>query len=205
MAHDDEFIDMLRRIGRSLEIVGLIGGVLGLAIAAFSGPAVIGAVAAEVSIDIIMGASGVILDKFGHKMAPFLSRIGFGLKEKRAERRSNQQKSKTTGETVSKIALATSPLEFMTGFAIAGFSRPLAVAAVVVTALPCTVIALGGLVHDKIAKHKEKKATLDGSGPNFVRTDKVAEKPSVEFNGNVSRLSLKALRRNPQHRNRNII
>ncbi len=204
MTHEEDryIASELKRIGRSMEVLGLVGGAIGLGIAVAAGPITVGAVLAEVSLDIALGASGAFIDRFKSRIAPRLSESRLASRLKMLHDH-DADKQMGSGKTIGLLALATIPFELITGFAIAGISNPVSVAAVLVTSLPCAAIAVGGLIHDRISKRRttEREETIqERKRANETAMRQVAE-PVVE----TKESALKALRRNAARRLKNII
>ena len=145
-----DIADRIKRLGKGMEILGVIGAVAGLGLAAASGPIVVWAVAAEISIDMALGAAGFVVNKLGDRLADVVSRFEY------ASRIIRKGKDENIGKTISKLALVTAPLELISGFAIAESAKPMAIAAITVTALPCAATALWGLMRNSMTKRRAK-------------------------------------------------
>ena len=113
------------------------------------------AVAAEISIDVTLGVAGFAANALGERIAKVVSRF---------EHVSNiigKKRDENLGKTVSKLALITAPLELISGFAIAESLKPMAVAAIAVTALPCAATAMWGLMRERANSKKAREVSAD--------------------------------------------
>ena len=145
-----DIANRIKRLGKGMEILGVIGAVAGFGLAAVSGPIVVWAVAAEISVDMALGAVGFLANKLGDKLAEVVSRFEYASKIIGKDRNENM------GRTVGKLALVTAPFELISGFAIAESVKPMAIAAITVTALPCAATAVWGLMRDRVAVRRAK-------------------------------------------------
>ena len=152
---DSDIAKGIRQLGKGMGILGLIGAAAGLGLAAASGPIVMWAVAAEISIDVTLGVAGFAANALGERIAKVVSRF---------EHVSNiigKKRDENLGKTVSKLALITAPLELISGFAIAESLKPMAVAAIAVTALPCAATAMWGLMRERANSKKAREVSAD--------------------------------------------
>ena len=155
MNEDSDIAKGIRQLGKGMGILGLIGAAAGLGLAAASGPIVMWAVAAEISIDVTLGVAGFAANALGERIAKVVSRF---------EHVSNiigKKRDENLGKTVSKLALITAPLELISGFAIAESLKPMAVAAIAVTALPCAATAMWGLMRERANSKKAREVSAD--------------------------------------------
>ncbi|MHB1830331.1 MAG: hypothetical protein ACYCO0_02965 [Candidatus Micrarchaeaceae archaeon] len=173
MASESKLKENLDHAGKSMEVVGAIGAAAGLAIAALSGPIAMSAVLAEVSLDVGMVIAGLLINKYDDLFSTAITALTDfaakkGIVKERAERSNTSRVP-----IVSAIALATAPLDFAVGFAITGFSAPLAYTAVIVTSLPCVVLAVAGIIQRNI---KLKREAANEAKKTAIRAAKPAQK-----------------------------
>ena len=156
--------------GKSMEIVGAVGAAAGLAIAAFSGPIAMSAVLAEVLLDVGIIIAGLLINKYDDMFSSALTTLKDFAVEKGIVKERTKSAKTSRVPLVSAVALATAPLDFVVGFAITGFAAPLAYTAVIVTSLPCAVLAIGGIVQHNMKL--KRNAANDAKKP-----DATAAKP----------------------------